>query len=267
MFERDYLHLVETVTKTGRHRESRAGRTLQLFGTTLTADLRFGFPMLTTRKMYPRGVLGELAAFLKGASHVSEFHEQGCHYWDQDAARWGKDGYVGRIYGVQWRRWAAPAGKSLDQLVQLVTGLATDPYGRRHILTAWNPGELDDMCLPPCHIFAQFNVGSDQSLDCIVYMRSVDLCLGLPSDLVLYASLQHLIAQELNLRAARLTFMMGDSHIYENHLDAWSVHRQRQPGILPRWDNPRDNRLFRFNPDRVAFANYSPHKAIKYPLN
>jgi thymidylate synthase len=228
-----------------------------------------GFPLLTTRAVPYRGVLGELAAFIEGTSSLSRFKELGCNYWDGNAEAWapGQD-TVGRIYGVQWRDWRN-GDRSIDQLKRLVEGLISRPYDRRHILTAWNPGELEEMCLPPCHIFAQFYRSSVSSrLDCTVYMRSVDLCLGLPADLVLYAMLLTLIAEETKLHPGMLIFMLGDAHIYENHLDSWKIQRSREPhSDLPKAHFPAGMGLWNFDPTQVSFVGYHPEPNIKYELN
>lgn len=269
---REYHELVDTVYKYGNQRPSRAGFTRSSFGMSLALNLQDGFPIVTTRAVPYRGVLGELAAFIEGTSSLSRFKELGCNYWDGNANAWapGKD-TVGRIYGVQWRDWRNSYGGSVDQLKQLVRGLIADPYGRRHIITAWNPGELDLMCLPPCHIFAQFYVRDTPTkhmLDCCVYMRSVDLCLGLPADLILYGMLQHLVAIETRLDVGALTFMFGDAHIYENHLEGWAVQRMREPHKeQPRVQIPFGMGLWNFDPSKVALVGYHPEPYLKYELN
>lgn len=265
-----YMELVEDVLDHGELRPSRVGNTYSLFGRMLEHDMRWGFPILTTRKIHWRPIVGELAAFLEGADNIDDFKKHGCNYWDADAARWNRDGDLGRIYGVQWRRWRTPVGTEVDQLRVLVNGLIADPFGRRHIITAWNPGEMHLMALPPCHVFAQFSVSqTHEFLDCCVYMRSVDLCLGLPADLVLYGALQHLVAKEVGLTPRKLVFMLADAHVYENHADLWMSY---QSGREPRVQHPAfiiapGNGLFNFNPERVELRNYLPHDPIKYPLN
>lgn len=196
--ETAYLDLLEDVLLRGKPTPSRAGETLSTFGNMLTLDmLDRKFPLVLTRRVYPMQVLAELECFIKGTSRLSDFVDAGCNYWTLNAQAWRPgENMVGRIYGVQWRHWRRQDGEEIDQLVNLVEGLRDDPYGRRHILTAWNPGELAEMCLPPCHVMAQFNL-SGAELDCLVTMRSVDLCLGLPSDMILYGMLLYLVGKSV----------------------------------------------------------------------
>jgi thymidylate synthase len=268
---RSYLNLLDTVLELGQNRHSRVGDTISVFGQSITIDsLKHGyFPLVTTRKLSPRGVLGELAAFLWGAQSLKAFKTFGCNYWDHNAKQWEmNEGLpvdnmsVGRIYGVQWRDWN---GKH-DQLAALVDGICNDPTGRRHILTTWNPSELDQMCLPPCHLLAQFYVTSDGYLDCIVYMRSVDICLGLPSDISLYAALLVLVAHETNLKPGKLTFFLGDAHVYAEHLKGAAEQLNRTPLPLPRYTLHKGSSLFNFHPDDLQIIDYAHHEAIKYVL-
>lgn len=263
-----YKELLDEVLEYGELRPSRVGDTYSLFGRSLLFNLQNGFPIVTSRKIHWRPVLGELAAFLRGASHVMDFKAWGCNYWDADAARWGRSGELGRIYGVQWREWTNSRGEVTDQLRNLVNGLTADPFGRRHIITAWNPGELADMALPPCHLLAQYRVSSTGLfLDCIVYMRSVDLCLGLPSDIVLYAALQHLVAVEIRLQPRNLTFMLGDAHIYANHALQWQQVQSAVPmQQLPIW-HLKHGGLFDFDPTAVDLIRYTHGPALQYKLN
>jgi thymidylate synthase len=259
-----YLDLLTRVAGTGKPRPSRVGHTVQRFGEILEIPIGDTLPVLTTRQIFWRPVLGELAAFLEAAEHVDRFKQLGCNYWDADAKRWGRDGWLGRIYGVQWRSWRTGSGV-YDQLRALVEGLRSDPHGRRHILTAWNPGELDEMALPPCHVLAQFNVDDDK-LDCAVYMRSVDLCLGLPADMILYGALLHLVAEEVHKAAGKLTFFFGDCHVYQEHIPVMLQQLRRQPRDQPRWYNPAGNGLFNFDPGRVDLVNYSHYAPLSYRL-
>lgn len=262
----DYRELVDTVLLDGWHREGRNGGFTSLFGQRLSVDMRIGFPLLTTRKIAWRGVAGELAAFLEGSTSLSRFKTLGCHYWDMNQREWRyrpDDDYLGRIYGAQWRGWQG----THDQLDQLLSGLRHDPYSRRHILTTWNPAELADMCLPPCHLLAQFHVTKDM-LHSTVYMRSVDLCLGLPSDLVLYGLLLKLVGKHVDLEPGQLTFVFGDAHVYDNHDEPWQAQREREGSWMP----PAvilssDASPLNFHPDMVTVLNYSPQEAIKYALN
>lgn len=228
------------------------------------------FPILTTRKLYPAGVVGELAAFIQGATELQQFKDFGCPYWDYNASQWAynqgrpaKDHIVGKVYGAQWRAWGSTR---LDQLQALVDSLKADPYGRRHILTTWNPEELDQGCLPPCHLLAQFYVYNG-TVDCMVYMRSVDIALGLPSDLVLYGTLLMLVAKEVNLVPGRLHFQFGDAHIYEAHLEGMKKQLQRKGSVVyPRGILSKNASLFDFQPAQFTITNYEPLEPISYEL-
>ena len=268
MFEIQYLALLRRILERGVRREVRNGETMALFGESIDADLQQGFPMITTRHMSPRGVVGELAGFLQGAVHSEQFKQLGCNYWDFNAKQWGRGGYLGRIYGAQWRSWRsvnlASEFKETDQLRELIKGLRMDPTGRRHVMTTWNPGELDNMALPPCHLLTQYYVDG-RYLDCCVYMRSVDVCLGLPSDFVLYALLQMLIAWEVAHHPRRLTFFMGDTHIYAPHIDQAIEQTNRSPYEPPTVRLTGEG-LFNFQPDDAVFSDYNSWPAIKYEL-
>ena len=266
---KNYLDLLRSVTYNGEVRPSRIGETISVFGQSIDILMSYGtFPLLTTRQVYPRGVLGELAAFLQGAEDLQTFKDFGCNYWDHNAAQWHfneglepKDQQVGRIYGAQWRNFGG-----VDQLAELISGIKIDPYGRRHILSTWNPSELYMMCLPPCHILAQFYVGTDGTLSCQVYMRSVDLCLGLPSDIILYAALLLLVAQDTDYLPGTLRFVFGDTHIYTAHIDSLRQQLSREPGRLPKYALAPKASVFNFHPDMLTFPDYTPQEAIKYEL-
>ena len=274
-FEVDYANLVTNVIMHGEHRPSRAGFTVSLFGTALRINClaRGEFPILTQRKIFPAGVLGELAAFLMGAEDLQTFKDCGCNYWDANAADWApnqglepKDQLVGRIYGAQWRNWTGDQG-TVDQLKNLVQGLKQEPYGRRHLLTTYNPAELDEMCLPPCHLLVQFNVRTTKQLDCIVTMRSVDLCLGLPSDIILYATLMLVLCNETGYTPGVLTFMMGDSHIYRNHIDKFQEHANRPMHDLPKFKMNPAATINDFVATDLALINYNHSGVLSYEFN
>lgn len=271
-YENAYRNLLMQVLVQGSVRASRVGPTLQLFGSVIPIiDLtRDEFPILTTRRMYMGGILGELAAFLKGATTLREFKDFGCHYWDDNAAKWeGNRGHVpedylvGNVYGAQWRKF----GKhGVDQIEMLQEGLLKDPYGRRHLLTTLDPSTFHEACLPPCHLLTQFNVTNEGALDAIVYMRSVDLCLGLPADVALYAVLLCLTAQSVNLKPGRLAFMMGDSHIYHVHNDQARVQLEREVLDPAHYKlNPKAT-LDSFAPSDFTITDYNFHEPIKYEL-
>lgn len=265
-----YNRLVETVLTTGVRRESRAGRTISCFGASICLPIHTEFPLLTTRKIFFNGVFGELAAFITGSTMLNTFKEFGCNYWDMNAAAWERNKdvpqsqqVVGHIYGYQWRNWAG----HYDQLYRLVEGINLDPYGRRHLLTTWDPADLKNMCLPPCHLLAQFYV-HDGALSCLVFMRSVDLALGLPSDMILYATLQALVAKQCGLSLGTLQFSFGDTHIYEGHIELLKTQLARgttaQGALL---ELHPITTLFTFKPEHAMVINYDPQPAIKYPFN
>jgi len=270
-YDVDYIDLVNLVCAKGERHVTRAGETMQLFGTQLVIDcMRNGyFPILTQRQIFYKGVLGELAAFLRGATELREFKELGCNYWDANAKAWPPnidrkpdDMSVGVIYGTQWRNWE---GK-LDQIEVLIKGIKKDPGSRRHILTTWNPSELWAMCLPPCHILAQFNVTNTGKLDCCVTMRSVDLILGLPSDVVLYAGLLLLICRETEYSPGTLIFQMGDTHIYADHVALWAKQRVQPILQLPTWSLAECD-VDSFHPNDLDLYNYQHGDKIVYPFN
>lgn len=271
-FEVSYRNLVAHTIMHGEHKPSRVGFTVSTFGTMLRIDcLEQGvFPILTQRRIYTKGILGELTAFLRGAITVQEFKDYGCNYWDDNAAKWApnknipkEDHIVGTIYGYQWRNWAG----YLDQLKALVTGLRTDPYSRRHLLTTYDPSALEDMCLPPCHLLAQYNVRTSKRLDCIVTMRSVDLCLGLPSDIILYATLLLVLCNETGFTPGTLTFMMGDSHVYRNHIDLAQEQLERPMEALPAFVLSKEACIDSFTSADLQLLDYKYSPAISYELN
>lgn len=257
----------------GYKKPVRNGETISLPGLSLTTPVpvKIEFPIITSRRIHTRGIFGELAAFLDGATTLESFTKRGCNYWKHNAAQWGpnhsrleSEYMVGRIYGAQWRDWGPG---HLDQLQMLIDGIAADPHGRRHILTTWNPGELYEMCLPPCHLLAQFYVHNDE-LDCIVYMRSVDLALGLPSDLVLYGLLLALVAKQLDYVAGRLTMHFGDAHVYVPHLQDLDrqMDRKVEPNVSPKLVlNPCAD-IFTFEPEEAVVIDYNPLEGIQYEL-
>lgn len=271
-FEILYHGLIDNVIQFGEKRQSRAGPTRQLFGQTLTIyDVAQGvFPVLTSRKIFYKPVFGELAAFIRGATDLETFKKFGCNYWDENAKAWEynksnspEEYEVGQIYGAQWRDWQ---GRGHDQLRTLIDGLITQPYSRRHLLTAYDPTEKWQ-CLPPCHILTQFNVSKLGALDCQVYMRSVDLCVGLPSDIILYAALLILVAQETDLHPGKLIFAFGDTHVYENHVQTWLTEQAgRTLHKLPYYALNKA-RLFDFEPNQIELIEYNHHEKVSYAFN
>lgn len=284
-----WLHLLQKVRKYGHSRPDRTGTgTLSLFAEQVTFNnFDNEFPAVTTKKLAFGQVCAELACFLRGYDNLEQFHMMGCTIWDGngDADYWTPHrrwrGDLGRIYGVQWRDWQSvvPARvgngaadvKHTDQLANLVKNMRMDPFGRRHIVTALNPGETDQMCLPPCHVLFQAYVRADPYadpfVDLRVDMRSVDLFLGLPFDIASYAVLQRLLAKELGLRSGYLTFQLGDAHIYKNHLEQVNTVLARTPLPPPRLELADGASLFDFNPSQAKLVGYDPHPAVPAPLN
>lgn len=267
--------LLRKVWTEGEVRTDRTGvGTRSIFGLSAKfVNTPDSFPAVTTKQLAVRQCFGEMASFLQGADNLDQFHANGCAVWDGNAnsSYWKprEPGDVGRIYGVQWVDWRSyhfGGHKSTNQLQMLVEGLKKDPTSRRHIVTAWNPGELDQMCLPPCHIFFQCYV-SNGELDLQVYMRSVDLVLGLPFDIAGYALLQHLIAREVNLEPRRLLFQFGDAHVYLNHSEAVETILGRGTYPPPRLELDSNAGLFDFHPTQARLANYAPWPAVKAELN
>lgn len=265
--ERRYLRLVNDVILAGYPSESRAGTTRSLPAQSIVFDLRCRFPLLTTRKMFVMGVLGELAAFVRGAEDLATFERFGCNYWKDNAANWepnkGKpqsEWQVGQSYGSLWRNF-----EGVDQLANVIEAIKTDPNSRRHVVSAWHPAAK--ACLPSCHILYQFYVRR-RYLHCHVYMRSVDLCVGLPSDVLLYGVLMSLVAKDTGLEPATLTFSFGDAHVYENHVDEF-IHTQskRSPIIAPNLVLHQDTSTLLFEPEDALFEGYHHHDAIKYKFN
>lgn len=270
-YELDYLDLVDEVITKGQYREGRNGETRALFGKTLTIkELKWNqFPLLTQRQIFYKGVFGELAAFLRGATTLREFHEFGCKYWDNNAAVWPpnkdkdiEDMSIGQVYGAQWVNWRQTG---YNQIAAVMDELYANPHGRRHIITSFDP--LAESCLPPCHLLAQFFVNHDGRLDCQVYMRSVDLILGLPSDVVLYSALLILVANYVTMRPGVLTFQLGDTHIYENHVQIF-LDKQRGNDIarVPDYEL-QANEVFDFRPEYLTIKDYQFAETVRYPFN
>jgi thymidylate synthase len=218
----------------------------------LTVDLAAGFPLLTTKRVFARGVVAELAWMLRGETNVDWLQARGVHIWDEWADAHGD---LGPVYGAQWRRWNG------DQIAGVIKSLRTDPLGRRHIVSAWNVGDLHRMALPPCHCLFQFYVDGDR-LDCQVYQRSADVFLGLPFNIASYALLTHMIARQVRLAPGRLHHVMGDVHLYENHLDQAQEQVTRAARPLPQVRFPPGFNMFAFEPEDVVFEGYDPHPAL-----
>ena len=266
--EQPYLDLLREVRDTGVERADRTGvGTRGVFGRQMRFDLSRGFPMLTTKRVHFRSVAVELLWFLQGSTNVRWLQERGCSIWDEWA---DADGELGPVYGRQWRSWRGPGGRVVDQMAQLVSGLRRDPYSRRHVVSAWNPAEIEDMALPPCHCLFQFHVSPPAPgaegrgrLSCQLYQRSADIFLGVPFNIASYALLTHMLAQVTGLEVGDFVHTLGDAHLYLNHLEQADLQLTREPRAPPRLTLAARDDLFAFAPEDVALEGYDPHPAIK----
>lgn len=267
---KQYHDLLRDVLKNGNRRKDRTGvGTLAVFGRQLRFKMAKGFPAITTKKLYFNGVKGELLWMIKGSSRLEDLHQNGVYFWDANAnADYWKpkarfEGDLGRVYGVQWRSWQRPDGSTIDQLLEVIERIKINPTDRRLIVTAWNPGELDQMCLPPCHILFQYFV-ADGKLSLMMYQRSADLFLGVPFDIASYAILLHLSAQVTGLVPDELIMNYADTHIYLNHIDQVKEQLSRKAYRLPKlWLNPEVKDIDKFTMDDIKLIGYKSHPAIK----
>ena len=228
--ERQYLNLLRDILDNGVRRDDRTGTgTLGVFGRQMRFDLSKGFPVLTTKKLHLRSIIVELLWFLRGETNIGWLKDNGVRIWDEWA---DAEGELGPVYGKQWRSWTAPDGRSIDQIEKLVHGLKTNPNSRRHIVTAWNPADVDDMALPPCHCLFQFFV-ADGKLSCQLYQRSADVFLGVPFNIASYALLTMMLAQVVGLEPGDFVHTFGDAHLYLNHLEQAELQLTREPLPLP----------------------------------
>lgn len=271
-----WKNILNKVKLGGEIRQDRTGTgTLALFAEKIEFDNEFTFPAVTLKKLAFKSMAGELACFLKGEQNLKDFHNHNCKVWDGNgnADYWKPkvEGDLGRIYGVQWKDWRSIGTEgnivSTDQIKNLVDGMKKSPHGRRHVVTALNPGELDQMCLPPCHVLFQAFVRETTHVDLVVYMRSVDLFLGLPFDVASYALLQRLLAKDLGLKSGKLTFFTGDTHIYLNHMDQVNEVLRRVPHFPPMIELSEEASLFNFHPSMVKLVNYDSFGALTAPLS
>ena len=261
---RQYLDLLETVLERGVQKQDRTGTgTLSIFGHQMRFDLSEGFPLLTTKKVYLRGVIYELMWMLRGDTNVEYLQGNRVHIWDDWA---DEEGDLGPVYGAQWRSWRGPHGESIDQIDWVVDQIRTNPNSRRLVVSAWNPAEIDEMALPPCHTLFQFHVSQGQ-LSCQLYQRSADLFIGVPFNIASYALLTCMIAQVTNLQPGEFIHTFGDAHLYLNHLDQAREQLTRQPRPLPQMKlNPEITSLTDFDYEDFTLKNYNPHPHIKAPV-
>ena len=288
--EKVYLNALKDILENGEDRPDRTGTgTRGIFGMQMRFDLTEGFPAITTKKLAWRACVSELLWFIEGSGDEYRLKEilHGDRYsdkktiWSDNATApyWVEKrlqrhpGDLGRVYGVQWRRWRKPLVRvnkvvlqNHDQLLELIAGIKEDPYSRRHIITAWNPGELDLMALPPCHMMAQFYVNNGQ-LSCQMYQRSADMFLGVPFNIASYALFTHMIAQVCNLEVGDLIITIGDAHIYSNHFDQVKEQLTRKPLPLATLKlNPEISVITEFDMVDIELENYTSHEAIKAPM-
>ena len=270
---KQYLDALGHVVESGVDRTGRNGDTRAVFGMQMRFDMSDGFPAVTTKQLaFNTGVKAELLGFLRGYSDVKDFQKLGCNVWNQNAeADYWKprarfEGDLGRIYGVQWRSWKTPDGRTVDQLAAVIDQIKENPSSRRHVVTAWNPGELDEMALAPCHALFQFFV-ADGKLSLHMYERSCDLFLGVPFNIASYALLLHMVAQVTDLEPAELIISLGDAHIYHEHFEQVEIQLEREPLMLPElYLNPRRKSIDAFKMQDIKLRGYKHHDPIKAPM-
>ena len=269
-YEHMYASLVDHVLQHGELRKTRNAMTIGVFGKSFTINTGNEIPLLSARKLYYKGVFGELAAMFRGPNHIADFRKMGCNFWDTWA---DKDGSIRVDYGNAWRNWN---GEGIDQLADLKKSLVNDPTGRRHIITGWNPSNVPKLSLPCCHLYYQWYVSGGDTLEMIWSQRSVDLMIGLPSNVIAATTWNNLLANELGLKPGAVTFMLGDVHIYESHLDGAQQYL-KNANELTEWEHkyPPSHLVLDlkpgektedFMPDRFIEKLYEPMKPIKFEL-
>ena len=258
---KQYLALMRRVRDEGIEKGDRTGTgTRSVFGHQMRFDLGAGFPLLTTKKMFMKGIIHELLWFLQGNTNIAYLHEHDVHIWDEWA---DGNGDLGPVYGSQWRSWPTPDGSAIDQIERVVSDIRQNPNSRRLIVSAWNVGEVDKMALPPCHALFQFYVAGDK-LSCQLYQRSADVFLGVPFNIASYALLTLMMAQVCGYEAGDFIHTFGDAHIYSNHMEQLELQLSREPRPLPKMLlNPEVKDIFGFNFDDFTLVDYNPHPHIK----
>jgi len=261
---KQYLDLLDLVLHHGVQRDDRTGTgTLSVFGHQMRFNLGQGFPALTTKKLHLKSIIHELLWFLSGDTNIAYLKENGVSIWDE----WADEaGDLGPVYGKQWRSWQTPGGEHIDQITGLVNQLKNNPDSRRHIVTAWNPADVDNMALPPCHCLFQFYVAKGK-LSCQLYQRSADIFLGVPFNIASYALLTQMLAQVCDLEAGDFVHTLGDAHLYLNHVEQARTQLQRRPGNLPGLKiNPEKKDIFGFVFDDFELVDYVAQDHIPAPV-
>lgn len=258
---KQYLDLLDNILENGVKKEDRTGTgTISLFGHQMRFDLQQGFPLLTTKKLHLKSIIYELLWFLQGDTNIKYLNDHGVSIWNEWA---DKDGNLGPVYGHQWRSWPAHDGSQIDQITQVVNSIVNNPDSRRHLVCAWNVGDIDRMALPPCHILFQFYVANGK-LSCQLYQRSADVFLGVPFNIASYALLTLMMAQVTGLKPGDFVHTFGDVHIYSNHIEQVKLQLTREPRKLPTMViNPEVKSIFDFKYEDFKLEGYDPHPHIK----
>jgi thymidylate synthase len=261
---KQYLDLMKDILETGVEKTDRTGTgTFSVFGRQLRFDLSKGFPLLTTKKLHTRSIFIELLWFLKGDTNIKYLHDHGVSIWDEWA---DEHGDLGPVYGHQWRSWPTPSGGTIDQITNVLNQIKQKPDSRRHIVSAWNPAEVDKMALPPCHAMFQFYV-ADGKLSCQLYQRSADYFLGVPFNIASYALLTHMFAQQCDLLPGEFVWTGGDVHLYTNHIEQAKLQLTREPFALPQLNILRKpDSIFDYQYEDFEIINYQSHPGIKAPI-
>lgn len=260
---RQYLDLLDRILDEGVDKSDRTGTgTRSVFGHQMRFDLSEGFPVVTTKKLHLKSIIGELLWFLRGDTNVRWLQERGIKIWDEWA---DENGDLGPVYGHQWRSWPTPDGRQVDQIAKVIESIRTNPDSRRHIVSAWNVADVDDMALPPCHALFQFYV-SDGRLSCQLYQRSADVFLGVPFNIASYALLTMMVAQLTDLEPGDFIHTLGDAHLYSNHLEQARLQLTREPRDLPTMRIAPKSAIDDFDLDDFELVGYDPHPTIKAPI-
>ncbi len=261
---KEYIKLINHVLENGIEKTDRTGTgTLSVFGYQSRYNLEKSFPLVTTKKIHLKSVIFELLWFLKGSTNIKYLKDNNVKIWDEWA---DKDGELGPVYGSQWRSWQTKNGETIDQISELINNLKNNPHSRRHIVSAWNVGEINDMALPPCHSLFQFFVVNNK-LSCQLYQRSADIFLGVPFNIASYALLTMMIAQVCNLDRGEFIHTLGDAHIYLNHINQAQLQITREPKDPPIMKIKKRTNIFDFVYEDFEIVNYDPHPHIKAPIS